>query len=133
MKDTVSNPQEDQSSDEEKGIDEGAASEGESDDVDRPDHNDGREQEGLDEDSEQEEVGDMEKKKTKVFGDKWLAETGNFNEKLKKRGVLYVARIPPRMTPTKLKTLLGEYGEVCRVYLVEEDKAARKRRRMKKA
>lgn len=68
-------------------------------------------------------------KKSKVFGEKWLAEAGNFNEKLKKRGVVYVARIPPRMTPTKLKSLLSEFGEVCRVYLVEEDKTARQRRK----
>ena len=32
-----------------------------------------------------------------------LKKTEDYNEKLKKRGVIYVARIPPRMTPTKLK------------------------------
>jgi ESF2/ABP1 family protein len=58
-----------------------------------------------------------------------LTETENFNEKLKKRGVLYIARIPPRMTPTKVKALLSEFGEVTRVYLVEEDPTVRKRRR----
>ena len=43
-----------------------------------------------------------------------LATTQNFNEKLRKRGVIYVARIPPRMTPTKLKNLLGQFGPVMR-------------------
>lgn len=58
-----------------------------------------------------------------------LTKTVDFNAKLRKRGVLYVARVPPRMTPTKVKSLLSDFGEVTRVYLVEEDAAARKRRR----
>lgn len=58
-----------------------------------------------------------------------LTTTEDFNEKLRKRGVLYVARIPPRMTPTKLKSLLSEFGVVTRVYLMEEDATVRKRRR----
>jgi ESF2/ABP1 family protein len=58
-----------------------------------------------------------------------LTEAENFNEKLKRRGVVYIARVPPRMTPTKLKTILSEFGEVTRIYLVEEDKSVRKKRR----
>jgi ESF2/ABP1 family protein len=58
-----------------------------------------------------------------------LAKTEDFNERLRKRGVLYIARIPPRMTPTKVKSLLSEFGEVTRVYLVEEDPTVRKRRK----
>lgn len=57
-----------------------------------------------------------------------LEETEDFNAKLRKRGVVYVSRIPPRMGPTKAKALLGEFGVVTRIYLEEEDKAARKRR-----
>ena len=60
-----------------------------------------------------------------------LEKTRDFNETLRRRGVIYVARVPPRMTPTKLRALLGQFGEVTRVYLVEEDKAARKRRRQR--
>ena len=58
-----------------------------------------------------------------------LTATEDFNKKLKKRGVLYMARIPPKMTPTKVKSLLSEFGEVTRVYLVEEDATVRKRRK----
>ncbi|GAX26931.1 ESF2/ABP1 family protein [Fistulifera solaris] len=58
-----------------------------------------------------------------------LRKTEDFNAKLKKRGIVYLARIPPRMTPTKVKTLLGDFGEITRVYLAEEDAAVRKRRR----
>ena len=42
---------------------------------------------------------------------------------------LIIPRIPPRMTPTKLKSLLSEFGEVTRVYLVEEDKMVHQRQR----
>lgn len=69
------------------------------------------------------------KKNASVFGDKFLAQTENFNVKLRKRGVVYLARVPPRMTPTKVKTLLSEFGEVTRVYLVPEDKTVRQRRK----
>ena len=58
-----------------------------------------------------------------------LTETEDFNKKLKKRGCIYVARVPPRMTPTKIKALLSEHAEVTRVYLVEEDASVRKRRK----
>ena len=57
-----------------------------------------------------------------------LEDTEDFNAKLKKRGVVYLSRIPPRMGPSKLKKILSEFGNVTRVYLEEEDKAARKRR-----
>jgi ESF2/ABP1 family protein len=57
-----------------------------------------------------------------------LEASEDFNAKLKRRGVIYIARIPPRMGPSKVKTLLSEFGVVTRVYLEEEDKAARKRR-----
>ena len=69
-----------------------------------------------------------EKKKKKVYKLS-LEDVEDFNAKLKKRGVIYLSRIPPRMGPAKIKQLLSEHGGlVTRVYLVEEDKAARKRR-----
>jgi len=58
-----------------------------------------------------------------------LSTTTNYNDTLAKRGILYLSRIPPRMTPSKLKTLLSDFGEVTRIYLVEEDKSVRKKRR----
>jgi len=58
-----------------------------------------------------------------------LTETEDFNKKLKKRGCIYVARVPPRMTPTKIKSLFSDFAEVTRVYLVEEDASVRKRRK----
>ena len=58
-----------------------------------------------------------------------LTETEDFNKKLKRRGVIYVARVPPRMTPTKIKSLLSDFAEVTRVFLQEEDASVRKRRK----
>jgi ESF2/ABP1 family protein len=80
------------------------------------------------EEEEAEELDATEPKRRKVHKLS-LKKTEDFNAKLKKRGVIYVARIPPRMTPTKLKSLLSDFGEVTRVYLAEEDQAVRKRRR----
>lgn len=73
--------------------------------------------------------GAKERKKKKKVRKLSLKKTQDFNAKLRKRGVLYIARIPPRMGPAKVKTLLSEFGPVTRVYLVEEDRSARKRRR----
>lgn len=59
-----------------------------------------------------------------------LSQTRDYNETLRKRGVVYMSRVPPRMNPAKVKHLLGGFGcEVTRVYLVEEDATIRKRRR----
>lgn len=77
---------------------------------------------------DEDEAAAVPKKKRKVHKLS-MTVTQNFNEKLKKRGVIYVARIPPRMTPTKIKSLLKDFGAVSRVYLVPEDAAARKRRK----
>jgi ESF2/ABP1 family protein len=80
----------------------------------------------VDEDAEDAET---EQKKPRKIHKLSMTTTQNFNEKLRKRGVLYVARIPPRMSPTKLKSLLGQFGPIVRVYLVPEDQTARKRRK----
>jgi|EP00979_Chaetoceros_neogracilis_P014749 ESF2/ABP1 family protein len=71
---------------------------------------------------------DGKKKQTKKPHKLSLEDTEDFNAKLKRRGVIYLSRVPPRMGPSKLKKLLSEFGSVTRVYLEEEDKAARKRR-----
>mmetsp|Transcript_24053 Transcript_24053/g.51205 ORF Transcript_24053/g.51205 Transcript_24053/m.51205 type:complete len:272 (+) Transcript_24053:394-1209(+) len=71
---------------------------------------------------------EKKKKKKKVRKLK-LSTTQDFNAKLQKRGIVYLSRVPPRMGPTKVKQLLSDFGEVTRVYLVEEDKTVRKKRR----
>ena len=58
-----------------------------------------------------------------------LNTTQDFNATLSKRGILYLSRIPPRMGPSKVKSLLSDFGPISRIYLVEEDKVVRKKRR----
>eukprot|EP00568_Trieres_chinensis_P002279 CAMPEP_0183294062 /NCGR_PEP_ID=MMETSP0160_2-20130417/2527_1 /TAXON_ID=2839 ORGANISM="Odontella Sinensis, Strain Grunow 1884" /NCGR_SAMPLE_ID=MMETSP0160_2 /ASSEMBLY_ACC=CAM_ASM_000250 /LENGTH=319 /DNA_ID=CAMNT_0025455293 /DNA_START=36 /DNA_END=995 /DNA_ORIENTATION=+ len=77
-------------------------------------------------DSKNEEKKEKKKKKVRRLS---LTEAEDFGAKLRRRGVVYVSRIPPRMGPAKMKTLMSEFGVVTRVYLEEEDKAARKRRK----
>ncbi len=95
------------------------------------DEDDNDDDEGVDDDGDTEVLESPEERqvKPKKVHKLSLTETENFNEKLKKRGVLYIARVPPRMTPTKVKALLSEFCEVTRVYLVEEDPTVRKRRK----
>jgi len=81
---------------------------------------------------EEDEINDIEdkpiEKKKKVRKLK-VSATEDFNAKLQKRGIVYISRVPPRMTPSKVKTLLSDFGTITRVYLVEEDKTKRKKRR----
>lgn len=43
-----------------------------------------------------------------------------FREAQEKAGVIYISRIPPGMQPAKVRHLMGQYGEVGRVYLQKE-------------
>lgn len=51
-----------------------------------------------------------------------------YREKLSKRGVIYLSKIPPFMKPNKVRTLFEVYGEVTRLFLSEEDESRRKKR-----
>ena len=46
-----------------------------------------------------------------------------------KQFFLFTIVVYARMTPTKIKSLLSDFAEVTRVYLVEEDASVRKRRK----
>uniref|UniRef100_A0A7S2XZV6 RRM domain-containing protein n=1 Tax=Fibrocapsa japonica TaxID=94617 RepID=A0A7S2XZV6_9STRA len=81
---------------------------------------------------EKEKNNEQKPLKSKAIKKKALLSKGKlakYNEKLEKRGVVYLSRIPPFMKPAKVKHLLEQYGSIERVYLVEEDAAARKRRK----
>lgn len=41
-----------------------------------------------------------------------------YNEGLKKRGVVYLSRVPPFMKPAKIKHLMEQHGIVSRVSLI---------------
>ncbi|CAI2183070.1 8260_t:CDS:2 [Funneliformis geosporum] len=44
-------------------------------------------------------------------------------------GIIYLSCVPPFMKPSKIKHLLGQYGNVGRVYLAPEDPKARLKRK----
>lgn len=56
-------------------------------------------------------------------------EAEEYRERLARRGVVYMSRIPPYMKPNKAKNLFQHYGEVTRIYLAEEDILQRKKRK----
>ncbi|KAI9990321.1 hypothetical protein PInf_021131 [Phytophthora infestans] len=64
----------------------------------------------------------------KALADLSREKMKQFKEKAERRGVVYIARVPPFMKPEKLRHLLGKYGELNRIYLVPEDKALHKKR-----
>ncbi|CAM9773911.1 unnamed protein product, partial [Chrysoparadoxa australica] len=52
-----------------------------------------------------------------------------YNAKLAKRGVVYLSRVPPHMKPAKLRHLLEHHGQIERIYLAEDERAARKNKK----
>lgn len=48
---------------------------------------------------------------------------------LENRGVCYLSRIPPFMSPQVLRQRLSQFGEIGRIYLSPEDKATFRKRR----
>ena len=57
------------------------------------------------------------------------SEALEYTEKLSRRGVVYISRVPPFMKPNKARILFEEYGEVTRIYLAEEDASYSKKRK----
>ncbi|WFD22299.1 RNA-binding ATPase activator esf2 [Malassezia equina] len=47
-----------------------------------------------------------------------------FHKKQQKRGIVYVSRIPPGMTPAKVRHIFSQFGEVGRIYLQPKDTGA---------
>ena len=43
-----------------------------------------------------------------------------YREGQERAGVIYISRIPPGMSPTKVRHLMSAYGEVGRVFLQQE-------------
>jgi len=78
------------------------------------------------EDEEEEKRASSEKRVRKSSALRKDAE--QYRDKLGKRGVLYLSRVPRKMNPDQARKLLEEYGEITRIYLAEEDASAHKRR-----
>ena len=63
--------------------------------------------------------------------DRLRKDAEQYRESLAKRGVIYISRVPPFMKPNKARTMFEQYGEVTRLYLAEEDRKLREKRREK--
>lgn len=136
----TSDPEDSGNSEEEKessGSEESSESEGENEETtikkesseNEDVENEEEEEDKVDDEESKEGVPKTTKKKKKDHRLD-ISKVDNFNEKLRRRGVLYIARIPPRMNPSKIKSLLSDFGNVIRIYLVEEDPTVRKNRKM---
>lgn len=68
------------------------------------------------------------KKKKKTAAELTSDKLAEFEETAKRRGVVYLARIPPGCNPTMVREKLSMHGEIGRVFLVPEDEARRKAR-----
>eukprot|EP00179_Madagascaria_erythrocladioides_P025707 CAMPEP_0198360428 /NCGR_PEP_ID=MMETSP1450-20131203/138377_1 /TAXON_ID=753684 ORGANISM="Madagascaria erythrocladiodes, Strain CCMP3234" /NCGR_SAMPLE_ID=MMETSP1450 /ASSEMBLY_ACC=CAM_ASM_001115 /LENGTH=79 /DNA_ID=CAMNT_0044067435 /DNA_START=19 /DNA_END=255 /DNA_ORIENTATION=+ len=51
-----------------------------------------------------------------------------FQKEQKRRGVVYLSRVPPFMMPGQLRSLLSKFGEVERVFLQPETEREKKKR-----
>jgi hypothetical protein len=71
----------------------------------------------MDESDENNSVSNEDKKSSKGLLRK---EAELYKEKLEKRGVIYMSRVPPFMKPNKARNMFEQYGEVTRLYLAEE-------------
>lgn len=102
---------------------------------DEDDHHSGGEEdlreEGLEDDNDNKELGEgmylegfagPSEKVVKPLTPEALAR---FKAAQERTGVVYISRIPPGMRPTKVRHLMGAYGEVGRVYLQPEGVCAR--------
>ena len=49
----------------------------------------------------------------------------------RRRGIVYISRIPPHMKPGKLRQLLEPHGELGRLYCAPEDPRLRRMRKQK--
>jgi ESF2/ABP1 family protein len=51
-----------------------------------------------------------------------------FGSDQRKRGLIYLSRVPPHMSPEKIRRLMEPFGTIGRVYLAPEDPSLRRRR-----
>lgn len=71
-------------------------------------------------------ITEKEKSVVKSLGEHGLKK---YKEKVRRRGVVYLSRLPPTMKPQKVRHLLEHYGEIGRVYLAAEDSSIRRNRK----
>ncbi|KAJ2810925.1 RNA-binding ATPase activator esf2 [Coemansia furcata] len=84
----------------------------------------------AEDEEEEEDEEEPQQKPSKRKGAKPLSEKEILRAQRteRKSGVIYMSRVPPFMKPLKVRQMLQKYGDIGRIYLVEEDDQRRKRR-----
>ncbi|WIA17620.1 hypothetical protein OEZ85_014430 [Tetradesmus obliquus] len=87
----------------------------------------------LEEPQEQQQQQQQQPKQRKKKQNKLLTEEKlrRLKEQHDRRGIVYLSRLPPHMKPAKLRQLLGQYGELGRIYCTPEHKGAQQQRKKK--
>lgn len=62
----------------------------------------------------------IDKSKSDKKASALVGEASKYRTDLEKRGVIYLARVPPQMKPNKIRSVFEDYGEITRLYLAEE-------------
>lgn len=71
----------------------------------------------------------VKKPKRKALKGLTASELEAYNKAHAQRGVVYLSRIPPRLTPQRLQRTMSEFGKVSHMFLREESKEKRQRRK----
>eukprot|EP00940_MAST-03C_sp_MAST-3C-sp2_P000493 g493.t1 len=77
--------------------------------------------------TESETIAKGKKKRKNKMLDRESLEA--FRKKQKRRGVIYLATIPPYMKASKIRNIFSQFDTIHRVYLVPEDKSVYERRK----
>ena len=81
------------------------------------------------EEGEEEHVKNPRKKERKVLKGLSESELKEYNTAQANHGVVYLAKIPPRMGPQRVQLLMSQFGKVVHMYLRPESDEKRKRRK----
>lgn len=69
------------------------------------------------------------KPKKKVLKGLSASELEEYNRAHAQRGVVYLSRVPPRLTPQRLQRTMSEFGKVTHMFLRQESDEKRRRRK----
>ncbi|KAL4646287.1 activator of basal transcription 1 [Arapaima gigas] len=88
--------------------------------MEKSDTEDHKDHDGEHDNDEAEEGGSVQKDNVKEKMDKGKKTVP---------GILYLGHIPPRLRPSHVRTMLGAYGEIGRIFLQPEDKMVQRKKK----
>lgn len=90
------------------------------DELNSENDDDGDDDDELERDNESdlEDEDDDEEEETEEKD--FAQQVEEYNAKEEKKGIVYLSTIPPRMTPTKIKQILSQFGTITKIFLAKE-------------